>query len=84
MFTYLYYSMDCLDSENKTNSNQTKNKTSFQCDVCEKVFGTSYHLKRHKIIHSNDKPHSCHVCQKSFGRKDKLTQHTRTHQDDHR
>ena len=76
--------MDCLDSENQTNSNQAKNTAAFQCDVCDKVFATIYHLNRHKVIHSNDKPHSCHVCQKSFGRKDKLIQHTRTHEDDHR
>ena len=48
----------------------------YGCNLCEKRFKNSTHLKRHEVIHSGIK-FSCTQCPSSFSRKDKLTSHIR-------
>ncbi len=33
----------------------------FRCDVCNKTFGAEEDWKRHKIIHTEERPHHCDV-----------------------
>ncbi|XP_068099917.1 myc-associated zinc finger protein isoform X2 [Hyperolius riggenbachi] len=49
------------------------------CEMCGKAFRDVYHLNRHKLSHSDEKPYSCHVCQQRFKRKDRMTYHVRSH-----
>ncbi|KAM8867267.1 POZ-, AT hook-, and zinc finger-containing protein 1 isoform 2-T2 [Synchiropus picturatus] len=49
------------------------------CDVCGKVFRDVYHLNRHKLSHSGEKPYACHVCGLRFKRKDRMSYHVRSH-----
>ncbi|XP_067635463.1 zinc finger protein 208-like [Eurosta solidaginis] len=51
----------------------------YPCDVCGKHFITKVVLKRHKRIHSGEKPHKCDFCEKRFLRSETLTRHIRTH-----
>merc|ERR1719154_1059143 len=44
----------------------------FECTICDKVFGTAPRLKRHKVIHTGDKPYSCDLCESSFNQKANL------------
>lgn len=39
-----------------------------KCDVCDKVFTRSEHLRRHKRAHSDEKPFACAECKKRFAR----------------
>lgn len=50
-----------------------------KCDICNKMFRDKYHLNRHFLVHTKEKPYQCEVCQKLFSRKDKLTQHSLLH-----
>ncbi|TRY55038.1 hypothetical protein DNTS_020772 [Danionella cerebrum] len=49
------------------------------CDLCGKVFRDVYHLNRHKLSHSGEKPYPCPVCGLRFKRKDRMSYHVRSH-----
>ncbi|RKP37607.1 hypothetical protein BJ085DRAFT_8681, partial [Dimargaris cristalligena] len=48
---------------------------------CSAHFRRLEHLRRHNLIHTNEKPHRCTVpgCDKRFARRDNLSQHIDTH-----
>jgi KRAB domain-containing zinc finger protein len=43
-----------------------KKRKGHVCDICNKAYSTTPNLKRHKMIHTGEKPHRCDVCDKSF------------------
>ncbi|KAI4892749.1 hypothetical protein NFI96_032310 [Prochilodus magdalenae] len=49
------------------------------CELCGKVFRDVYHLNRHKLSHSGEKPYACPVCGLRFKRKDRMSYHVRSH-----
>uniref|UniRef100_A0A8C4QXE7 Myc-associated zinc finger protein n=1 Tax=Eptatretus burgeri TaxID=7764 RepID=A0A8C4QXE7_EPTBU len=55
-------------------------KKNHPCDVCGKAFRDIYHLNRHKLSHSDEKPFECPVCQQRFKRKDRMAFHVRSHE----
>ncbi|NXR23821.1 MAZ protein, partial [Cinclus mexicanus] len=50
------------------------------CDTCGKAFRDVYHLKRHRLSHTDERPFQCPVCQQRFKRKDRMASHVRSHQ----
>ncbi|KAG5843398.1 hypothetical protein ANANG_G00150510 [Anguilla anguilla] len=48
--------------------------------MCGKAFRDVYHLNRHKLSHSDEKPFECPICQQRFKRKDRMTYHVRSHE----
>ncbi|KAJ3608484.1 hypothetical protein NHX12_025531 [Muraenolepis orangiensis] len=44
------------------------------------AFRDVYHLNRHRLSHSDEKPYSCPICQQRFKRKDRMSHHVRSHQ----
>ncbi|KAG7281420.1 hypothetical protein CRUP_029869 [Coryphaenoides rupestris] len=54
-------------------------KKNHGCDMCGKAFRDVYHLNRHKLSHSDEKPFECPICQQRFKRKDRMTCHVRSH-----
>ncbi|KAK2514491.1 LOW QUALITY PROTEIN: zinc finger protein 740 [Columba livia] len=51
----------------------------FVCDHCCGAFRSSYHLKRHILIHTGEKPFECNVCDMRFIQKYHLERHKRVH-----
>ena len=45
----------------------------FQCDSCGRSFSQGYHLRRHQMIHTGERPFVCEICSRAFYRKDKLS-----------
>ncbi|XP_054650036.1 vascular endothelial zinc finger 1-like isoform X2 [Dunckerocampus dactyliophorus] len=54
-------------------------KKNHGCDMCGKAFRDVYHLNRHKLSHSDEKPFECPICHQRFKRKDRMTYHARSH-----
>lgn len=51
----------------------------FICEVCSRPFVIASNLKRHLMIHTNEKPFNCGYCSKSFNQKQALIIHERIH-----
>ena len=62
--------------EKATNQGMSK---SLRCETCDKHFSFRQSLKKHKLIHSGEKPHQCNYCAKSFRHSNTLKNHERIH-----
>uniref|UniRef100_G1SFE2 Zinc finger protein 740 n=1 Tax=Oryctolagus cuniculus TaxID=9986 RepID=G1SFE2_RABIT len=58
---------------------QVKIPKNFTCEHCFGAFRSSYHLKRHILIHTGEKPFECDVCDMRFIQKYHLERHKRVH-----
>ncbi|KAM8981130.1 LOW QUALITY PROTEIN: zinc finger protein 740 [Sarcophilus harrisii] len=58
---------------------QVKSQKNFICEQCFGAFRSSYHLKRHILIHTGEKPFECDVCDMRFIQKYHLERHKRVH-----
>ncbi|XP_062931112.1 zinc finger protein 740 isoform X3 [Cynocephalus volans] len=58
---------------------QVKIPKNFICEHCYGAFRSSYHLKRHILIHTGEKPFECDICDMRFIQKYHLERHKRVH-----
>ncbi|XP_060804764.1 zinc finger and SCAN domain-containing protein 12 isoform X2 [Amyelois transitella] len=49
------------------------------CQICQRVFNRTNHLKDHMKIHTDDRPYECSVCHRRFIQKINLKNHIMTH-----
>lgn len=80
---------EILVSEVSTNQRSQANKKPlseverpFECEVCERKFIRSTHLRRHMRIHTGEKPFACHICGRKYARGDYLRAHIQGHRRD--
>ncbi|XP_040604015.1 LOW QUALITY PROTEIN: myc-associated zinc finger protein-like [Mesocricetus auratus] len=62
-----------------TSGKRIRIRKNHACEMCGKAFRDVYHLNRHKLSHSDEKPYQCPVCQQRFKRKDRMSYHVRSH-----
>ncbi|XP_059192784.1 zinc finger protein 879-like [Centropristis striata] len=69
----------------KSSCRTLEGKKSFQCEICEKAYMRKYHLQKHLMKHTGNKPHlsfgtfKCGICGKVFNSLSVLNSHLRTH-----
>ncbi|XP_055296299.1 zinc finger and SCAN domain-containing protein 12-like [Sitodiplosis mosellana] len=51
----------------------------YSCDICHSKLSSSYNLKRHKMIHSGEKPFECDICKRRFREQSDLRKHKKVH-----
>nr|XP_043895004.1 zinc finger protein 740b isoform X1 [Solea senegalensis] len=56
-----------------------KVQKNFICDHCYGAFRSSYHLKRHILTHTGEKPYACDACDMRFIQRYHLDRHKRVH-----
>ncbi|GFY41777.1 zinc finger protein 16 [Trichonephila inaurata madagascariensis] len=49
------------------------------CGECSKKFPCTKNLRRHKRIHTGERPYECNQCHRTFNQKNNLTSHKRLH-----
>ncbi|XP_073709340.1 uncharacterized protein znf770 [Garra rufa] len=60
-------------------NNYNGRKRVYECPVCHKRFVAPSKLKRHSLIHTNQKPFQCSICSSAFRERSHLKVHLRTH-----
>ena len=48
-----------------------------QCNICLRGFVRVEHLRRHALVHTQERPFVCEHCEKKFGRRDLMVRHIR-------
>lgn len=56
-----------------------KVQKNFICDHCYGAYRSSYHLKRHMLTHTGEKPYACDSCEMRFIQRYHLDRHKRVH-----
>ncbi|XP_054719715.1 zinc finger protein 236-like [Uloborus diversus] len=59
--------------------NEFPNERPYRCDVCQRGFKKSSHLKQHLRSHTGEKPYKCNVCHHAFVSNGVLKTHLKTH-----
>ncbi|CAL1291430.1 unnamed protein product [Larinioides sclopetarius] len=54
----------------------------FHCSQCSYSSDRKYHLLRHQLIHSGERPYKCTFCGKGFTTKQNCETHKMTHRQD--
>uniref|UniRef100_A0A8C1LRP1 C2H2-type domain-containing protein n=1 Tax=Cyprinus carpio TaxID=7962 RepID=A0A8C1LRP1_CYPCA len=70
---------NAVNSKVLQSKNSNGSKRVYDCPVCHKGFGAPSELKRHCLIHTNQRPFQCSICCRAFRERSHLKVHFRTH-----
>ncbi|XP_052764561.1 zinc finger protein OBI1-like [Mya arenaria] len=74
--------LDALSNDEKESYTVKQKRNNFTCGMCNKNFRGRFWLKRHMIIHSEQKDYVCTICNKGFSYKHGLKTHMNIHSDE--
>lgn len=67
-------SVNAMDEESDADGNAAKLRK-MECGVCQAVFPSVSHLKRHLVQHTGEKAHHCELCGRDFTRAEHKKRH---------
>ena len=73
-----------MNDENKVNKRLRVGKADHKlltCSMCDQSFSNNHQLKKHEMIHTNERPHVCATCGRAFTQKSNMVAHMKTHTD---
>ncbi|XP_025075931.1 zinc finger protein 808-like [Pomacea canaliculata] len=76
---------EVMDINAENQENQTHSDVQLhphQCSLCKATFKCSKNLKRHILVHSDERSHQCSLCKAAFKRPGCLKQHMLVHSDE--
>ena len=62
-----------------TEMGQLPVKRIFECDICNKILSRSDSLRKHRRLHTGEKPYECGTCGKRFTDGGNFVKHLRQH-----
>ena len=68
-------------TSNDPSSHARENSNLHACELCGKTFTTKHAAKRHRDLHTGEKPYSCESCGKKFIHAFALRRHKRIHKE---
>lgn len=69
---------ECMELVPKSSQKvRTDKPRPHQCSICLRGFVRLEHLKRHALVHTQERPYVCEHCDKKFGRRDLMVRHIR-------
>ena len=72
-----------MEQQRQDNNKPPENiERPYVCEVCDRKFIRSTHLRRHMRIHTGEKPFACHICGRRYARGDYLRAHINGHRRD--
>ena len=83
--TFDVTSLEVLDEDHQMSKAEDKigggphKKARVRCSNCDQDFSDLPSMRRHRLIHSEEKPFQCEFCEKAFRRKDNLREHRNIH-----
>jgi uncharacterized Zn-finger protein len=66
-------------AKKKRGYKKLRKRKTFICSHCKKGFSEKNNLKRHKKVHTGERPFQCPHCKHAFAEKSNLIEHIRTH-----
>uniref|UniRef100_A0A182JE16 Uncharacterized protein n=1 Tax=Anopheles atroparvus TaxID=41427 RepID=A0A182JE16_ANOAO len=69
----------CHQLQRHMRAHEIEDSGRFRCEYCQRAFGTGTCLRRHRRIHTGDKPYACKYCGKRFNHEHNFANHKRLH-----
>lgn len=69
---------DWISQPDGTTAKIRTSESQYQCEVCEKTFPSSFHVKEHMVVHSGAAEYNCTVCGISYKFRSNLNRHMRS------
>ena len=58
-----------------TKGSKVNKNVTYKCDICDRKFKQKIHMRKHQVIHFDERPYKCQECGKGFNQEWSLKRH---------